>query len=943
MIVLYPGEDPCQKLDIGPKELDEFNASMLEQTLGSDEDSEDEGALDGLIASIEGKPLETSAATKKKEDDVYVPYVTLLDDDMQGGDKKKRGRRSGALSFDTEPVIHRYDQYEIDSDDEAFVRELKSLEAETESDADSGATINLGQAAFEDLIVVLERELERTVSNQMLTLSVAGQRDFCHQIIESTRVAKGLLTECVESAEPLQLDSTLKKQCLSIQTQPELPTQTPMSSAPSSTKSIASTILSSLFSYRTTPAVEEAPQPACGRLETIDEKGSPIKCLAGLGPLGDISTESLLRCYTALSEIAVPEDGSSESSAVGSAAGSAAGSATCSAISSSEKHCDHPVENGMMTGSKGSSNNGGAGLGYGFLSKRNMKGEGSMWPFHESNSSAEKAAGKRKIYNNLGYLVPFEKALPQMVEALAAYHPSLRHPMLKRSTQAGDDANDDEQCCRREYIDALLKAVYDYWLHQRMSRGTSFLRCYHDFIMENWARQQGVVPTVSADPGVEDLQLQLLRLQVLRGDLDRARLIVDRVRRREKLKRDTARIAGDELDELFPEDANYDPETVSPSKKSKVKAKSFAAAASAEYTGYSLEFMDYPEDVPYEPPKLMAYNPLNGEAVPVDQIENNQQKQAASTGKYERKHSEGKHARVAKRPRPSGEDGDRTTGLGWPRDEDRLLLLGVATCGVGRWSDIREVYNIDRASAQMNQRFTRLTLAKSRELESGDGAVGVAFDSDPQTNKRVRNRTPKQALALLGEYDEAKVWEAIAARYLWDSQYAEKRAGRPSSHWLPIPISDKLRKGGAAKCAPLLMHPPTPDTDEFAGSNGLEHKKTHSNLFKKKDTSKAHPPKKRGRPRLYPRKEDEEKDSSKPQKKKQKNSHSAEGKKVSSTGTGAKTGAGPSTPSKQPRGPDGKFSSPGPGAGSVKKSATKSASKNGKNISRLNGSSISSK
>jgi hypothetical protein len=43
----------------------------------------------------------------------------------------------------------------------------------------------------------------------------------------------------------------------------------------------------------------------------------------------------------------------------------------------------------------------------------------------------------------------------------------------------------------------------------------------------------------------------------------------------------------------------------------------------------------------------------------------------------------------------------------WSADDDRLLLLGVAACGVGRWSDIREEFTLSRNSSQMNQRFTR--------------------------------------------------------------------------------------------------------------------------------------------------------------------------------------------------------------------------------------------
>jgi hypothetical protein len=38
----------------------------------------------------------------------------------------------------------------------------------------------------------------------------------------------------------------------------------------------------------------------------------------------------------------------------------------------------------------------------------------------------------------------------------------------------------------------LLNRVYEYWVTKRAARstGSSFLRCYHDFIMENWQHCQ---------------------------------------------------------------------------------------------------------------------------------------------------------------------------------------------------------------------------------------------------------------------------------------------------------------------------------------------------------------------------------------------------------------------------------------------------------------------
>jgi hypothetical protein len=106
----------------------------------------------------------------------------------------------------------------------------------------------------------------------------------------------------------------------------------------------------------------------------------------------------------------------------------------------------------------------------------------------------------------------------------------------------------------------------------------------------------------------------------------------------------------------------------------------------------------------------------------------------------------------------------------WEVDEDKLLLLGVAACGMGRWREIREHFGLLRNSAQMvrteisedafilstlfyfivtfiqmlsmsqNQRFTRLAkrrvLADSGKVDKSDSQVDLAKLRDASLDLR---------------------------------------------------------------------------------------------------------------------------------------------------------------------------------------------------------------
>lgn len=94
-------------------------------------------------------------------------------------------------------------------------------------------------------------------------------------------------------------------------------------------------------------------------------------------------------------------------------------------------------------------------------------------------------------------------------------------------------------------ISAVTRAAFDHWLRLRSQSKQSLLRAFHIFIMPLWS-----LPEKTSRPSVQDydihmLQQSYLQLQMIRKDLDRGRLIVDRVRRRERIKRDLLRTAGE--------------------------------------------------------------------------------------------------------------------------------------------------------------------------------------------------------------------------------------------------------------------------------------------------------------------------------------------------------------------------------------------------------------
>ena len=173
---------------------------------------------------------------------------------------------------------------------------------------------------------------------------------------------------------------------------------------------------------------------------------------------------------------------------------------------------------------------------------------------------------------------------------------------------------------------------------------------------------------------------------------------------------------------------------------------------------------------------------------------------------------------------------------GWTSDEDKLLLLGVATSGVGKWTEIRDDFMMKRNSAQMNQRFARLAGRRSvyvdinepDKYDKGDDQAGskaptpaTATPNLQDDYKTVRTRfmsadEEKQARCklspnvkqMLEEFSEDKIWECIAIRHLHDTQSKGKKCGRPQKYPLPIPIPKYMQKGAWVNHRHLLIERP---------------------------------------------------------------------------------------------------------------------------------------
>jgi hypothetical protein len=269
--------------------------------------------------------------------------------------------------------------------------------------------------------------------------------------------------------------------------------------------------------------------------------------------------------------------------------------------------------------------------------------------------------------------------------------------------------------------DKLLLEVYDFWIKKRSGRFSSLLRCYHNFIMKKWGQQDALPPLPEDVGGGNMLKNGYTELLKLRLALEKARILADRVRRREKLKRDLLKLSGEHLDAYFSFQTRGTNTT---------SCNSSGNSNDIEVENEDLDEGEIPTNIlgKFGTSVLLPFSLEPGNYDVLYEREREKLALNASLALSLKTQEHAEHITERSRERTGSisiltEGRDRTnsitvhardlTGNGhgathWSIEDDRLLLLGVAACGVGRWSEIRSEFELSRNSSQMNQRFTRL-------------------------------------------------------------------------------------------------------------------------------------------------------------------------------------------------------------------------------------------
>lgn len=102
---------------------------------------------------------------------------------------------------------------------------------------------------------------------------------------------------------------------------------------------------------------------------------------------------------------------------------------------------------------------------------------------------------------------------------------------------------------------SLNRAILMHWAQLRSQTKQSLLRAFHVFMMPLWSLPPRALLPQSTDFSLVTLEQSYQRLQQIQQDLDRARLIVDRVRRREKLKKELLKQTGEQWQSMILQDS----------------------------------------------------------------------------------------------------------------------------------------------------------------------------------------------------------------------------------------------------------------------------------------------------------------------------------------------------------------------------------------------------
>jgi len=156
--------------------------------------------------------------------------------------------------------------------------------------------------------------------------------------------------------------------------------------------------------------------------------------------------------------------------------------------------------------------------------------------------------------DELTTLLPFDRAVPGLLVTLQNYQLHLKQ---LRSTSVHEDRaeqySSDGGCgfklsmyMNQKVNTMVCGRVYQYWLLRRSTRVSPLLRAHHSFMMPRWRQQENLLIPLPYDYSSHSLRDASTRLLQIRDDLTRALDLVDRVRRRERLKRDLIRNCSEE-------------------------------------------------------------------------------------------------------------------------------------------------------------------------------------------------------------------------------------------------------------------------------------------------------------------------------------------------------------------------------------------------------------
>lgn len=291
--------------------------------------------------------------------------------------------------------------------------------------------------------------------------------------------------------------------------------------------------------------------------------------------------------------------------------------------------------------------------------------------------------------------------------------------------KSNSSRSDGQTSDAESVLSQMLVEVLCHWRKKREASEGPLLRCYHTFeYMENWQQSWHLASVSSSNnigqshgvererekdgdgettrAGQEALEAYT-ELKRLRQNLEKGRLILDVVRRREKLKRERDRTACEwwstvckaalkdtsilEGGESEDEDKEIDAAT----------AERLAMVASIIVNASSKDrALSYPGPASVE-----------AEKQPVVSAPAAVTRRAAVVSKASTKSALPSKPIVSKKI-PSMKVANIAPAVSWSPTEDKMLIKGVNKFGRGNWKAIRGMTSITRSSSQMNQRYMRL-------------------------------------------------------------------------------------------------------------------------------------------------------------------------------------------------------------------------------------------